>query len=262
MKLWVGILAPLSLAATAAGACTAPVAVCSHETAGSFALIQGTRPADILVDADADSAVRHAADSFAADLQRVSGQASRRVHAARAASSAVVVVGVLGHSSIIDALARTGKIAASDIAGQWEAYRQIVVDRPFPQVERALVIVGADRRGAMYGVYDLSEQIGVSPWHWWADVPVPRQASVFVTAGSRRDQPKVRYRGIFINDEEPAFGGWARQHFGGVNAAMYEHVFELLLRLKGNYLWPAMWGRRRSTTTIRGTWRSRTRWES
>jgi hypothetical protein len=93
----------------------------------------------------------------------------------------------------------------------------------------------------VYGAYDLSQQIGVSPWYWFADVPIERRANVFVTAGSRRDQPQVRYRGFFINDEEPAFGTWARQHFGGINAAMYEHVFELLLRLKGNYLWPAMW---------------------
>jgi hypothetical protein len=150
-------------------------------------------------------------------------------------------MGVLGRSTLIDGLARAGKIAASDIDGQWEAYRQIVVEQPFPQVARALVIAGADRRGVVYGAYDLSEQIGVSPWYWFADVPIERRASVFVTAGSRRDQPQVRYRGFFINDEEPAFGSWARQHFGGINAAMYEHVFELLLRLKGNYLWPAMW---------------------
>jgi hypothetical protein len=153
----------------------------------------------------------------------------------------VVVIGVLGHSAVIDGLARDGKIAAGDIAGQWEAYRQIVVERPSPKVASALVVVGADRRGAVYGAYDLSERIGVSPWYWFADVPVRQHADMFVTAGSRRDQPKVRYRGFFINDEEPAFGSWARQHFGGINAAMYEHVFELLLRLKGNYLWPAMW---------------------
>ena len=83
----------------------------------------------------------------------------------------------------------------------------------FRRSPRALVIVGADRRGAVYGAYDLSEKIGVSPWYWFADVPVQRQANVFVTAGSRRDQPQVRYRGFFINDEEPAFSGWAQAAF-------------------------------------------------
>jgi glycosyl hydrolase family 115 (putative glucuronidase)/glycosyl hydrolase family 115 len=234
MKSWAGLAALIYMVATAAGACTAPASVCFQKTPGSFALIQDSRPAAILVDDEADPAVRHVADAFAADLQRLSGRAAQRVRAAEEANGPVVVIGVLGHSATIDAMVRAGKIAASDIAGQWEAYRQIVV-------ERALVIVGADRRGAVYGTYDLSEQCGVSPWYWFADVPIEQRANVFVTAGSRRDQPKVRYRGFFINDEEPAFGRWARQHFLGLNAAMYEHVFELLLRLKGNYLWPAMW---------------------
>ncbi len=108
-------------------------------------------------------------------------------------------------------------------------------------VRRALLIVGADRRAAVFGTYDLSAKIGVSPWYWFADVPVRTQSNVFITAGSRVDAPKVKYRGFFINDEDPAFGSWAKKKFGGINAEMYAHVFELLLRLKGNYLWPAMW---------------------
>ena len=229
------------MVATAAEACTTPASVCAQETPGSFALIRGGRPAAILIDADADPAVRHVAEAFAADLKRVSAQASQRPRTVDGVSGPVVVIGVLGHSALIDGLVRAEKISASDIAGQWEAYWQVVVEHPFPHIERALVIVGADRRGAVYGAYDLSEQIGVSPWYWFADVPIAQRANVFVTPGSHRDQPKVRYRGFFINDEEPAFGSWARQHFGGINARMYEHVFELLLRLKGNYLWPAMW---------------------
>jgi hypothetical protein len=241
MKRWAGVAALIYMVATAAGACTAPASVCPDETPGSFALIRAGRPAAILVEDEADSAVRHVADAFAADLQRVSGRSAQRLRTLDEATGAIVIIGVLGHSASIDSLARAGKIAAGDIAGQWEAYRQIVVEQPVPGIERALVIVGADRRGAVYGAYDLSEQIGVSPWYWFADVPIPQRATMFVTAGAHRDQPKVRYRGFFINDEEPAFGRWARQHFLGINAAMYEHVFELLLRLKGNYLWPAMW---------------------
>src|SRR4029450_5784001 len=102
----------------------------------------------------------------------------------------------------------------SDLAGQWEAYRQIVVDQPYPNVPRALVIAGSDRRGAVFGLYGISERIGVSPWHWFADVPVSHRNDVYLTAGSRRDQPKVRYRGFFINDEAPAFTTWIAKKFG------------------------------------------------
>jgi hypothetical protein len=237
------VIALLSLlvSGSAAYACAAPATICSREGAGSFALIRAGRPATILVEPDADPAVRRVADSFGADLERVAGRAPARIGDVGQASGELIVIGVLGNSPVIDALLRAGKLVASDIAGQWEAYRQVVVESPLPQVSRALVIVGADRRGAVFGTYDLSEKIGVSPWYWFADVPVQRQTNAFVTAGSRRDQPQVRYRGFFINDEEPAFGGWARKRFGGINAALYEHVFELLLRLKGNYLWPAMW---------------------
>ncbi|WP_266183115.1 glycosyl hydrolase 115 family protein [Dyella humicola] len=235
----------MGLAAMACGsvahACTTPVSVCSHDRPESFALIQQSQPANLLIDASADPAVRYVAESFAADLQRVSGHAPQRYEQVQPAGGNLVVIGVLGHSPVIDGLVRAGKIEASDLAGQWEAFRQIVVDHPFPHVARALVIVGADRRGAVYGTYDISEKIGVSPWYWFADVPVRQQANVFLTAGSRRDQPRVKYRGFFINDEDPSFTGWAKKHFGGINHQMYAHVFELELRLKGNFLWPAMW---------------------
>jgi len=228
------------LLAPSAFACTGQVTVCAKSGAGSFALIRKGAPAALYVDAGADSAVLHVADSFASDLERVSGRKPRRVTRPEAAGP-LVIVGVLGQSPVIDGLIRDRKIAAADLSGQWEAFRQIVVERPFPGVARALVIVGSDRRGAVFGAYDLSEKIGVSPWHWFADVPVQRHSDVYLTAGTRRDAPRVRYRGFFINDEDPGFNSWARLHFGGINARMYEHVFELLLRLKGNYLWPAMW---------------------
>jgi hypothetical protein len=228
-------------AGAAPHACPDAVAVCLHGGNGSLALIQNHQPVGILIDAAADSAVRHVAESFAADLQRVSGRVADRIADPAQAHEDLVIIGVLGQSPVIDGLAAQGKLKAGDLAGEWEAYRQIVVDHPFAGVSRALVIVGSDRRGAVFGVYDLSEKIGVSPWYWFADVPVPQQSNVFITAGSRRDQPKVKYRGFFINDEDPSFNSWAKEHFGGINARMYEHVFELELRLKGNYLWPAMW---------------------
>lgn len=235
------LLFAASLFASAARACDDPVSVCETGSAGGFSLIAGDRPAALLVEAGADTAVAIAADNLAADLQRVSGRAPARLEALDGASGDLVVVGVLGSSPLLDDLVARGAIDARDLAGHWEAFRQIVVDRPWPGVDRALIIVGSDRRGAVFGLYDLSEKIGVSPWYWFADVPVRRRSDVFVTAGSRRDQPAVRYRGIFINDEDPAFSTWARTRFGGINADMYRHVFELILRLRGNYLWPAMW---------------------
>ncbi|MFZ3485144.1 glycosyl hydrolase 115 family protein [Sphingomonas sp. 3-13AW] len=218
-------------------------AVLDRRTA--FPLIVGGAPATVLIDAQADSAVRHAATGFAADLERVSGARPQLIEGdAAAARGPLVVIGVLGQSPVLDALAAAGKIDAADIRGGWEAFRQIVVDNPLPGVPRALVIVGSDRRGAVFGTYDISERMGVSPWHWFADVPVARRRDVYIPAGSRRDQPRVRYRGFFINDEAPALSGWAEKKFGGVNSKMYAHVFELMLRMKGNYLWPAMWAPR------------------
>jgi hypothetical protein len=129
-----------------------------------------------------------------------------------------------------------------------------------PGVTRALVIAGSDRRGTIFGVYELSEQIGVSPWYWWADVPVKRRKSLHVAAGTRVfDAPVVRYRGIFLNDEAPALSGWTKEKFGGYNHRFYTKVYELILRLRGNFLWPAMWPPPRSTPTIPKTGGSRTR---
>ena len=117
-----------------------------------------------------------------------------------------------------------------------------VVSRPFPGVQSALVIAGADKRGTIFGVYDLSEQMGVSPWRWWADVPVPQNTNVYVKTGRYvQPEPRVKYRGIFLNDEAPSLSGWTQEKFGGYNHQFYEHVFDLLLRLKANFLWPAMW---------------------
>jgi len=234
----------LLMGARSALACSEPVSVCNKPAKGSFALIVKGQPAALLVEPSANSSVKIASSNFASDLERVGVKAPAQLADVHAAQGALVIAGVVGQSPAIDELARAGKIQVSDLAGQWEAYRQIVVDNPWPNVPRALVIAGSDRRGAVFGLYDLSAKIGISPWHWFADVPVPKRANVYLAAGSRRDQPKVRYRGFFINDEAPAFSTWSQKKFGGANSKMYAHVFELLLRMKGNYLWPAMWAPR------------------
>ncbi|GAB4524413.1 MAG: hypothetical protein Kow00133_12660 [Amphiplicatus sp.] len=221
--------------------CDAPASICLEPAEGSFALIENGRPALILTDEGADPAVKRAAASFAGDLERVSGRRARQASDSRRAKGPAVVIGVAGESPLIDGLVEAGKLELAGLEGQWEAFEIEVVDDPWPNVPRALIIAGSDRRGAVYGAYDLSEQMGVSPWYWFADVPVERRANVYVAAGERTDKPGVRYRGFFINDEDPAFSSWAKKQFGGVNAGAYERVFELLLRLKGNYIWPAMW---------------------
>ena len=104
------------------------------------------------------------------------------------------------------------------------------------------MIAGSDKRGTIYGIYDVSEQIGVSPWYWWADVPVQHQDALFVKPGAYvQGPPVVKYRGIFLNDEAPSLTGWVHEKYGNYNHEFYTKVFELLLRLKANYLWPAMW---------------------
>lgn len=208
-----------------------------------FGLSISGRPAPIYISPRDLPGVARAAGDLRSDLGRVTGARPLLSTDSIPAAPEIVIVGTLGAHFLIDRLVRDKKLDASGIAGRWETFALQVVDRPFPGVDRALVIAGSDRRGTIFGIYDLSAEIGVSPWHWWADVPVPRQPDLYVLPGwHTQGEPVVKYRGIFINDEAPALSGWARERFGGFNHRFYEKVFELVLRLKGNYLWPAMWG--------------------
>ena len=128
--------------------------------------------------------------------------------------------------------------------GAWERYLIQTVNHPFPGVDKALIVAGSDRRGASYGLFSLSEMAGVSPWYWWADVPIRKQQNVYVKPGQYTDgEPAVTYRGIFLNDEAPCLTGWVKQTYGTNygDHRFYTQVYELILRLKGNFLWPAMW---------------------
>jgi hypothetical protein len=187
--------------------------------------------------------VLRAASDLGADVERVTSAQSRVITDSAVGSPQAVIIGTLGKSPLIDQLVRAKKIDDAVIRGKWEAFVTQVVEKPLPGIDRALVIAGSDKRGTIYGIYDLSAAIGVSPWYWWADVPTQHRAALYVSAGPRTlGEPAVKYRGIFINDEAPAFSGWTHEKFGGVNHKVYERMFELILRLKGNYLWPAMWG--------------------
>jgi len=154
----------------------------------------------------------------------------------------ILIVGTLGKSLLIDSLVHKNKIDTAGLTGKWEKFYIQTIEEPLPGVKKATVIIGSDKRGTIFGIYDLSEQIGVSPWYWWADVPFKKKDEIYIIPGIYTDgEPAVKYRGIFINDESPAFRNWAFEKFGGQNHKCYEKVFELLLRNKANYLWPAMW---------------------
>jgi hypothetical protein len=221
-----------------------PARVADRSSSGSFPLFADGRVVPLWVAAGDDPAVDRATASLQQDFERVTGVSpALRRDDAPGRERLVLVVGTVGGSPLVDRLVRERKIDVSPIHGRWEAYLHQVVDQPFPGVERALVIAGSDRRGTVYGVYDLSEQIGVSPWYWWADVPVARKAALHLHVARHVNLgPVVKYRGIFLNDEAPALSGWANEKFGGFNAKFYQHIFEVILRLRGNYLWPAMWG--------------------
>ncbi len=148
--------------------------------------------------------------------------------------SAPIVVGTVGKSK----WAKKYKQQSEQLEGKWEQYL-IFTDNG------KLVILGSDKRGTIYGIYELSQQIGVSPWYWMADVPITKHDRLFAKSGCHTDgEPKVKYRGIFINDEWPSFGTWCKNQFGGINSKAYARIFELMLRLKANYFWPAMWDSR------------------
>lgn len=192
--------------------------------------------------ADFAGAVR-AGKSLQSDIQKVTGNEPIFSTDNLSNNKQIIIIGTLGKNQWIDQLVKDKKLNISDLQGKWEKFQTQIIENPFKGIERALVIVGSDKRGTIYGAYDIAEQIGVSPWHWWADVPVKKHADIFVQAGNHtKGEPKVKYRGIFINDEAPALSGWTNEKNGGFNHKLYEKVFELILRMKGNYLWPAMWG--------------------
>lgn len=235
------LVASVLLLPNVAGALGQERYVTSDSRGGSPIAAKG-RVADVYVDAADFAGVQRAADDLRTDIRRVTGLEPRLSHADGALNGHAIIVGTLGRSALVDRLASDGKLEVSAIRGKWESFLIQVVPHPLPGVASAVVIVGSDKRGTIYGLYDLSEQIGVSPWHYWADVPVKHQDSLFVKPGRfGSGPPAVKYRGIFLNDEYPALGGWANEKFGGFNHRFYTNVFELILRLKGNFLWPAMW---------------------
>lgn len=193
------------------------------------------------------SVVGTAVGLLASDIEKVTGKCPSVSGNGSVTASCryAVIAGTLGHSSLIDELVRDGKIDVSSISGDWERYAVRLVEAPLKGVRRALVVVGSDRRGTAYGLLSLSRAIGVNPWYWWMDAPVEHRNSIYLSVNAYdAATPSVKYRGIFINDEDWGLLRWAKRNFekelGNIGPKTYEKVCELLLRLNANMLAPAM----------------------
>jgi len=224
---------------------------------GEFPLSTSGKSAPLCISLNDFPGVKLILSYFQNDIDSVTGAKPEVYVDTIPRAKEVVVVGTIGKSLLIDQLVARKKIDVAGVAGKWEATLIQIVKNPFPGVDHALVIAGSDKRGTIYGMFDISEWIGVSPWYWWADVPIKHHEDVFIVPARHTDgPPSVKYRGIFLNDEWPDLTEWVRMKYGSVPVSQhppippgvanyghqfYERIFELLLRLKANYLWPAMW---------------------
>ncbi len=208
-----------------------------------FPIVSASETSEIYLDDAEPQGVKRAVEDLCTDIYKVTGKSPRVCCNGEWPVRYPIIVGTYGKGKVVTQLAKRGVVGEKALKGKWESYVIKTLDHPVKGVEKALVIVGSDMRGAIYGIYELSKQMGISPWYWWADVSVTKHQEVFAKeCNIESGEPKVKYRGLFINDEFPCMTTWARNKFGGMNSKMYAHVFELLLRLKANCLWPAMWG--------------------
>ncbi|MCD8091917.1 MAG: glycosyl hydrolase 115 family protein [Bacteroides sp.] len=208
-----------------------------------FLWIQPGKAYPILTDKNEYKGVLRAIDNLQTDAQKVTGVRPEIKYACEGLTKCLII-GSIEENTWIKELISQGAIDANELNGKREKYIIQTVKSPFndSSIEEAVVIAGSDKRGAIYGIYELSSQMGVSPWYYWADVPVAKHKSISILPGVYTDgEPAVELRGIFLNDEWPSLGNWAQETFGGFNSRFYETVFELVLRLKGNFMWPAMW---------------------
>ncbi|KAI1165187.1 hypothetical protein F5B18DRAFT_660558 [Nemania serpens] len=226
-----------------------------EESIVSFESTEASVPlhdASIAYSADDPAGIEIVATSLAKDLEAITGtrpavikvEAGESVECAGCADNIIIATTV--DSTLAKSLVQSGKLDVSAIDGKWESYQTSVVSDPIPGIKTALVVTGSDKRGAIFGIYTLSEQCGQSPFHWWADVPAAKHEKVYaVRKNTTFGPPSVQYRGLFINDEAPGLTGWWSKVHGvdhqPLDTEFYKHVFDMLLRLKGNFIWPAMW---------------------
>ena len=220
--------------------------ICNSPDGKNFSLVTKHDLATILVDEKDNKTVKLCASLFTDDVERVTGQRPALINDISDAASFCVIIGSIDESRIIKELILKRKIDVSGIKGKWESCLTQIVDNPLPGIERALIIAGSDRRGTAYGIFELSKQIGVSPWYYFADVPPRKSNEIYIKAGRYvLKSPSVKYRGIFINDEMWGLRPWALYTSApdegkGLGPSTYSKIFELLLRLKANIFWAAM----------------------
>jgi hypothetical protein len=221
-------------------------AVSRATTEPGFPLVSGQGAAELRVAGNDWKVVHIAAGHLAEDIERVSGKKPVVKTSQDEPGEVAVLIGTLGRSTLIDRLAAEGRLDVSDVRDRWETFVITEVEKPLPGVGKALVIAGSDRRGTAYGVYEVSRRIGVSPWYWWADVTPGRKTEILLpTERVKIGPPAVKYRGIFINDEMWGIREWAEKTHApgegrGLGPKTHARIFELLLRLRANHLWPAM----------------------
>ncbi len=235
-KMWMSLflLLPASVQAAEPFISFTPAGACME-------LAQEGKAVELAVSAEDHKGVGIAAENLTADFQRVTGQ--KAVISETATSSTGIIIGSADQSPLIKKLIKEKKIDGKALEGKHEKFIITTIDHT--DGDKVMVIAGSDKRGTIYGIYELSEQMGVSPWYWWADVPVEKHTALYVKPGTYTDgEPAVRYRGIFLNDEAPCLTTWVKNTYGTNygDHRFYAQVFELILRLKGNFLWPAMWG--------------------
>ncbi|WP_022760582.1 glycosyl hydrolase 115 family protein [Butyrivibrio sp. AD3002] len=220
-----------------------------------FTIFSNNIPATFLIEEESFEGIKLIGKTVAEDIQSVTGIMPEIIrgildmqaeNVSESSCENIILMATCGHSPVLDSLESLGKITTKDIEGKREVYKISLVDEPFPEnghVKQMLVIAGSDKRGTIYGMFRLSEMCGVSPLIYFGDVTPLKKNEIILKLDKEivSKEPSVRYRGFFINDEWPAFGNWATEKFGDVNAKCYRKIFELLLRLKGNYMWPAMW---------------------
>jgi hypothetical protein len=212
---------------------------------GDFTLASKNKTATVYVSSADAKVVKIAANDFAADVERVTVRKPDIKDENTQPGNNAIFIGTLGKNYLIDKMVQSGKLDVSRIGDKWESYLIAVVKNPMPGVANGLVIAGSDRRGTAYGVYELSQMIGVSPWYWWADVAPEHKDALYLSPGRiTGGEPSVKYRGIFLNDEDWGLQPWAAKTFepevGNIGPKTYAKIFELLLRLKANTVWPAM----------------------
>ncbi len=227
-------------------AMSAGIVISNTNTSGSFPLVSNNVSASVVVDNNDMEVVKIVAEAFCNDVKLLTG--IKPVIKTAVDNAPVVIVGTLGKSTLIDQLASSGKINKSRIEGKWETFCIAVVDNPVSGVDKALVIAGSDPRGTAFGIFELSRKMGVSPWVWWADVIPETHDAIYVSGDEAFGPPSVKYRGMFINDEDFGMKPWAAKNMdptirngsGDIGPRAHEKIFELMLRTKSNFFWPAM----------------------